>query len=202
MSDPHAFWDGKYAGEGFFYGTRPNAWLASQTGYLRPGLRVLVPGDGEGRNGVWLANQGLHVLSVDASAKGLAKAEALARQHGVDLTTEVVDLRTWDWPRDVFDLAVLTYVHFHPDERVAFHRNVLGALRPGGTVLLEAFSPYQHIYRTGGSPHLDMLYTAWGLCQDFADAEIVLAEETLTELDEGTGHSGTAAVTRLIARRQ
>ena len=69
-----AFWDERFAGDAFAYGLAPNAFLASQAPSLRPGMRALVPGDGEGRNGVWLAEHGLQVDTLDLSGEGVAKA--------------------------------------------------------------------------------------------------------------------------------
>ena len=200
--DPAPFWDARYADDAYFYGTEPNAWLASHAGSLRPGMAALAIADGEGRNGVWLAQQGLDVTAVDASARGLAKAAALAEQRGVRLELIQANLKTWDWPRDRFDVAVSIFAHFPPGLRTAVHRNMLASLRPGGLVLLEAYSPYQRIYQTGGPQDLDLLYTAYRLQQDFAAAEILLLEETLTDLSEGSGHHGKSAVTRLVARRR
>ena len=72
------FWDKRYAEPGYAYGTGPNAFLISRRHLLHPGMKALAVADGEGRNGVWLAQQGLEVLSVDASGVGLAKAGVAA----------------------------------------------------------------------------------------------------------------------------
>jgi len=199
--DPARFWDAKYALDDYFYGTEPNAWLVGQKGHLRPGMRVLAVADGEGRNSVWLAGRGLEVTAVDASPKALAKAAALAEARGVALTRIAADLRDWDWPRASFDLVVAIFAHFRPADRPLIHRRMLEALIPGGRLLLEAYSPYQRLFDTGGPKDLDMLYTAHRLEADFAAAEIIHSCETKTTLDEGSGHQGRAAVTRLIARR-
>ena len=89
------FWDQNYAVPGYKYGTQPNAFLREQATRLPTGAEALVPGDGEGRNGVWLAQQGHRVRSVDGSAVGLQKAQALAAERGVMLATEQVDLAAW-----------------------------------------------------------------------------------------------------------
>lgn len=198
----HEFWDKRYAEPGFAYGTEPNAFLVSQLDLLKPGMLALAVADGEGRNGVWLAQQGLDVLSVDASTVGLTKAAALAARRGVAIRTEQVDLFTWQWPEGAFDVVVAIFAHFPPTQRARMHRAMLDALTPGGVLILEAFTPEQLEYRTGGPPVRELLYTAHDLRGDFADAEIVLLEETLTTLDEGPYHCGTAAVVRLLARRK
>jgi SAM-dependent methyltransferase len=201
IHEPAAFWDAKYAGAEYFYGTEANAWLRAQAERLAAGMSALAIADGEGRNGVWLAERGLTVTAVDVSPRALAKAAALARERGVAVELVEADLRSWAWPEARYDVAVAIFAHFPPEPRREIHRRVLRALRPGGLVILEAYSPYQRIYQTGGPADLDLLYTAYRLQQDFAGAEILHLEETLTELAEGSGHRGTSAVTRLLARR-
>lgn len=202
VHEPAAFWDAKYAGADYFYGTEANAWLRAQAAQLQPGLRALAIADGEGRNSVWLAERGLIVTAVDVSPRALAKSAALARTRGVAVELVEADLRAWRWPEERFDVAVAIFAHFPPELRRAIHGRLLRALRLGGTVILEAYSPYQRIYQTGGPADLDLLYTAYRLEQDFAGAEILHLEETITELAEGVGHRGTSAVTRLLARRR
>ena len=199
--DPGQFWDQKYGADAYFYGKRANAWLVSQAHRLRPGMRALSVADGEGRNGVWLAEQGVRVTAVDASARGIAKARALAAERGVTVEHIQADLTSRTWPTAAFDVAVAIFAHFTPEHRPVVHRAMLEALVPGGLVLIEAYSPYQHLHRTGGPPDLDMLYTAWRLREDFAGAEIQELAEVTTELQEGRGHQGTSAVVRLVARK-
>jgi len=195
------FWDNRYGEPGYAYGTEPNAFLRAQASRLPPGLRVFVVGDGEGRNGVWLATQGHDVLSVDASPVGLAKARRLAAERGVPLQTQEVELSTWDWPVSAFDAVVSIFVHFRPDIRARMHAAMLAALRPGGLLMLEAFTPDQLKYPSGGPRDREMLYTPDLLRQDVGKGEILLLDELVTELDEGKYHRGPAAVVRLVTRR-
>ncbi len=198
---PGAFWDEKYAGEDYFYGTEPNRWLAAQAHRLTPGMAALSIADGEGRNGVWLAKQGLSVTTVDASTRAVAKAGALAAAQNVETTRIQADLTTWDWPVGQFDVCVSIFAHFRPGDREQVHGRLLAALKPGGLVMLEAYTPYQHIYKTGGPPFLEMLYTAYTLERDFAGTEILERAELTTDVREGSGHRGTASVVRFIARK-
>lgn len=115
------FWDSRFAEKGFAYGTAPNAFLVSQKHLFRPGMNALAVADGEGRNGVWLAQQGLNVLSVDQSIVGIEKARRLAAERGVALHTLQVDLTTWNWPRDEFDVVVAIFIHFRPEVRARMH---------------------------------------------------------------------------------
>ncbi len=195
------FWNSRYAEPGYAYGTEPNAFLVSQKKHLKPGGMALAVADGEGRNGVWLAQQGLDVLSVDASEVGLRKTQELAADRGVAIRTERADLIAWQWPEQQFDVVAAVYIHFPPDVRARMHRRMFEALKPGGVLILEAFTPAQLDYKSGGPPVLEMLYTADMLRIDFAGGEILLIEELVTELAEGKYHRGPAAVVRLVLRR-
>jgi cyclopropane fatty-acyl-phospholipid synthase-like methyltransferase len=194
------FWNTRYAEPGYAYGIEPNAFLVSQRQYFQPGMKALAVADGEGRNGVWLAQQGLEVLSVDASAVGLSKARELAALRGVSIRTQQVDLTTWDWPQHEFDVVAAIFIHFPPETRARMHAKMYRALKPGGMLILEAFTPAQLRYKSGGPPVLEMLYTADMLRAEFPEAEILMCEESLTNLEEGPYHRGQAAVVRLAAR--
>ena len=196
------FWDQQFSGTDFKYGTRPNAFLLDQVARLPSAAHILVPGDGEGRNSVWLASQGHRVLAMDASAVGLAKAQALAAEQGVAIETRLADLADWQPPAGAFDALVLTFVHLPPAIRARAHQSLADALRPGGLLILEAFQPKQLGRSSGGPKQLDMLYALADLESDFdGRMQWLLREECEVVLDEGPGHQGPACVTRLVGRR-
>lgn len=197
-------WDRQYAEAGYIFGTAPNIFLIAEAHRFVPKGRILVPGDGEGRNGVWLAEQGLAVTSVEASAIGVEKARALAAERGVHLDFVNANLDSWHWPVGTFDGIAAIFVHFEPHVRQSMHHRMLGALKPGGILLLEAFTPKHVENRKAGSrggPPPEMLYTVELLREDFAGADIELLHEADVRLDEGTRHQGRAHVVRLVARR-
>ncbi len=205
FNDTRAFWDKRYSGEMMAFGVGPNEFLAIQRDRLQPGMRALVPGDGQGRNGVWLAEQGLIVDTVDISPIGIAKAQALAAERHVTINAIQADLLTWDWPRNAYDVIASIYLHFFDIDRPRIHHAMLAALKPGGLFILEAFNPgqleLQKTEHSGGPKTADMLFSVEKLRADFAGAEILLLEECVVDLDEGHRHKGKGAVTRLIARR-
>lgn len=112
-------WDQRFAVEDYLFGTEPNAFLRAQQPRLKPGWRALAVADGEGRNGVWLAQQGLDVLSVDGSSVAQEKARKLAASRGVKLTIEHADLDTWAWPVGQMDVVVGIFIQFVGPQAVA-----------------------------------------------------------------------------------
>lgn len=195
------FWDQNFSIAGFKYGTAPNAFLVEQAHRLKFGGDVLVPGDGEGRNGVWLAQQGQHVTAMDGSTVGLRKAQALAKDRGVVIQTVLGDLANWAPASVSFDAVVLTFVHLPLAIRTDAHRRLAAGLRPGGLLMLEGFNPQQLQFRSGGPKDAAMLYTLEMLRQDFVGMDELLAWEGGVTLDEGSGHQGAAHVTRWIGRQ-
>jgi len=205
MTGQAEFWDARYRGEGFAFGTEPNVFLASQSEYLKPGLRALLPGDGEGRNGVWLAQRGLLVDSVDVSPLAVAKARGLAEARGVELNIELADLTSWSWPQARYDIVAALYVHFFDADRMRMHRAMLAALKPGGILIMEAFRIEQlemkKLHGSGGPKTADMLHSKAKLASDFEGASILLLEDAEAVLDEGHRHKGPAAVVRAIVQK-
>jgi cyclopropane fatty-acyl-phospholipid synthase-like methyltransferase len=196
------FWDERYAAEGYLFGTAPNAFLASQRHLLKPGQSALAVADGEGRNGIWLAQQGLDVLSVDISPVALEKAKKLAQDAGVPLRTELADLREWEWGENRFDVIAAIFIQFAtPAERTIIHRAMRRALKPVGLLILQGYTPKQLEFKTGGPPDIDKLYTAQTLREDFAGMEILHLHEHEEVICEGTAHCGMSALVDMVARK-
>ncbi|MFN6954328.1 MAG: class I SAM-dependent methyltransferase [Acetobacteraceae bacterium] len=194
-------WDERYAAGGFQFGEAPNDYLRSQSWRLRPGMRAVVPGDGEGRNGVWLAEQGLAVTSLDWSPVGVAKARALAAKRGVRLDAVVADVSRWDWPAAAFGLAAWIYLHLPPADRAAACAGVVRALTPGGLLVLECFTPAQQGRRSGGPKDPALLWSREVVEAEFPGFETLELTEGTVRLDEGPRHQGPAEVVRGVLRK-
>jgi cyclopropane fatty-acyl-phospholipid synthase-like methyltransferase len=193
-------WDQRYSGEEYFYGTEPNAFLVSQAGRLRSGMKCLAVADGEGRNGVWLAEQGLDVLSVDASPVAQTKAQKLAQVRGVKMRFGQVDLLQWAGD-DLYDMVAAIFIQFvGPDLRAQQFANLKQHLKPGGLLLLQGYRPQQLDYKTGGPSQVENLYTETMLRELCADMEILHLQEHDSVIHEGSGHSGMSALIDLVAR--
>ncbi|TCJ11881.1 class I SAM-dependent methyltransferase [Parasulfuritortus cantonensis] len=194
-------WDQRYDREEYVYGTAPNDFLVASVGRLRTGGRVLCLGEGEGRNGVWLAGQGFRVTGLDASAVGLAKAHRLAEQAGVEIETRQVDLAQADLGSAEWDAVVSIFCHLPPDLRRRVHAGVVRALRPGGVLVLEAYTPAQLDHGTGGPPHAAMMMDLATLAEELSGLEFEHAVELRREVREGQGHFGLGAVVQVVARK-
>lgn len=196
-------WDQRFSSADYVYGTEPNAFLVAHAHRLRPGMSALAVADGEGRNGVWLAGQGLNVLSIDASRVGLAKARDLADRLGVNIDMEVADLSAWAWPQDRFDLVAAIFIQFAgPPLRDEIFAGMQRALKPGGLLLLQGYRPEQLAYGTGGPPDATQLYTADLLREAFAGMRILHLAEHDSVINEGRGHAGMSALVDLVAEKQ
>jgi cyclopropane fatty-acyl-phospholipid synthase-like methyltransferase len=188
-------WETRFRSTDYVFGTAPNAFLKAQAQRLRAGQTALAVADGEGRNGVWLAEQGLDVLAIDFSAAALAKAQALAQQRGVRLSTEVADVTQWRWPKAAFDVVTAIFVQVVlPAERPAFFANLKSALKPGGLLLMQGYRTEQLNYRTGGPSEVERLYTRALLEESFGDMAELDIREHDTPLSEGTAHVGMSAL--------
>jgi SAM-dependent methyltransferase len=194
-------WDDRYSAPSFFYGTEPNDFLREQQARLAAGGRLLCLAEGEGRNAVWLAQQGFDVTAVDGSAVGLAKARALAADRGVHISTVTADLAAWRIDADAWDGIVSIWCHLPSALRRDVHRQVVNALRPGGVLVLEAYTPSQLALRTGGPPDPDMMPTLALLRDELTGLDFELARECERMIHEGTGHNGRSAVVQLVAVR-
>ena len=198
-----SMWDERYASAEYLFGTEPNAFLVAQHHLLKPGMSCLAVADGEGRNGVWLAQQGLQVLSVEASAVAQQKARKLAAQRKVTLEFEQADLSQWQWGENRFDVVAAIFIQFAPPAlRDEMFIGIQRCLKPGGLLLLQGYTPRQLEYKTGGPPLAENMYTADLLRNAFGEMEIIHLREHDDHIGEGTGHSGMSALIDLVARKQ
>lgn len=199
-----AMWSQRYrdAGDAYLFGTAPNAFLAREAHRLAAGSHVLSVADGEGRNSVWLAGQGHRVTATEISPVALGKAQKLADERQVTVDFVLADILAWDWPVAAFDAVVAIFIQFAgPQERAGLFAGLKRALKPGGLLFLQGYTPKQLEYRTGGPPSVANLYTRDLLMTAFGDLEILRLEEYEAELTEGAAHCGRSALIDLVARR-
>lgn len=200
MSDVTNTWNERYDTEEFVYGREPNAFLAGVSAMMPPG-DVLCLAEGEGRNAVFLARRGHRVLAVDASAVGLAKAAQLAEEHGVRIETLTADLADLVIEPGRWDAIVSIFCHVPPPIRRTLHRQAVAGLRPGGLFVLEAYTPAQLEFRTGGPPTVELLMTLADLREELAGLEFLQVREIERDVVEGRLHTGRGAVVQIVARK-
>jgi SAM-dependent methyltransferase len=198
-------WDERYKDQEFAYGKEPNLFFKEWLTQFEPGS-ILMPADGEGRNGVFAAALGWKVTAVDLSIEGQSKALQLARENHVILDYIVGDLEQLNFEKETFDAIGLVYAHFSAEKKSLLHRKLNDCLRPGGIIILEAFSK-THIQfngpdpKVGGPKDIDMLYSMSEITADFGNYEVLMLVEEEILLNEGKYHIGRGSVIRFVGRK-
>lgn len=201
MKNKHdaSFWNKRYAGDSYLYGMEPNAFLVEHCGLLAG--PVLSISEGEGRNSVFLAERGLDILGVDISMVALEKAKRLAELRGVNIRTELADLATYTPKENFYGSVISISAHLPGGIRRRLYPLIERALKPGGTILLEAYSENQLSRDTGGPGDADMLMSVEKIRKEFPNLTPILLRETERKVSEGNGHTGMACVVQFIARK-
>lgn len=199
-------WDERYKGQEFAYGKEPNLFFKEWLLKFEPGA-ILMPADGEGRNGVFAAQLGWDVTSFDLSVEGQAKALQLAKENHVKLKYIVGDLEHLHFESETFDAIGLIYAHFSGEKKAIFHKQLHNYLRPGGIIIFEAFSKKHLHYNklnpaVGGPKDIDELYSKEEIIADFENYEVLMLVEEEILLNEGKYHIGEGSVIRFVGRKK
>ena len=189
------FWDDRYSTSQYVYGKEPNDFFSIELSKKEPG-RILLPGEGEGRNAVHAALLDWEVDAFDQSRAGREKALAFALEANVQINYEVCPLEEFHFKPNQYDVVALVYFHGAQTEREYLHRKVSESLKPGGRLILEAFHKEQMGKSTGGPQSLDLLFDEEMLLSDFAGLKPELMEKQIVALNEGPFHQGEASVIR------
>ncbi|MBO0716996.1 MAG: class I SAM-dependent methyltransferase [Rhizobiales bacterium] len=196
----YARWEARFATLDYAFGKEPNYFLKSCQTLLPRRGQALAVADGEGRNGVWLAEQGLEVVSLDFSPAAQNKARALAAERGVKVSFVQTDVHAWDYPQAVFDVVVEIFAQFSsPSQRAIKWHGMRRTLKPGGLLIVQGYTPKQLQYGTGGPKQLENLYTRVMLEQQFGDFRDLNIVEEERDMREGASHTGMSAVIGLTA---
>lgn len=201
MSDTADFWNTRFAVCDYIYGDAPNDFLREQAPRLALASRVLSLGEGEGRNALFLAKLGHALTAVDASHEGLAKVLARAAAAGVDITAVLADLARFDPGVAVFDAVVSVFCHLPSALRREVMTKAIAALKPGGLMIIEGYTPRQLAFGTGGPKDTDMLLEPEIIRAELAGLELLHFVELEREVIEGSYHTGMASVLQVVARK-
>ncbi len=203
FSDATQFWNERFDKEEFIFGKAPNEYLVEQSNrYLEPGNSILCIADGEGRNGVWLAKQGMRVTAFDVSDIALAKAKKFAADNQVSIQHSLCDTDGFDWQSNSYDAVIGIFIQFaDPAMRSRIFHQVHQALKSGGIFILQGYTPKQLEYKTGGPSLIDHLYTEEMILDLAKEFEILDLRSYEKDLSEGTRHAGMSALLGLTARK-
>lgn len=203
FSDAAKFWNERFDKNEFIFGKEPNEYLVQQASiHLKSGNQVLCIADGEGRNGVWLARQGMTVTGFDVSDIALAKAKQFAKDNQVDIRYSLCDSDGFDWQAQFYDAVIAIFIQFaDPEMRARIFSRIYQTLKPGGILILQGYTPKQLEYKTGGPSLIDHLYTEEmirKLAKDFEILDLCCYEKVLSE---GARHTGMSALLGLTAKK-
>lgn len=195
-------WNERYSKDGYLFGTKPAAALRAHAARLSSNANCLCVADGEGRNSVWLAEQGHSVTAWDASEVAVEKARNLAASKDVRVDFSVETAESFDWSANDYDAVVAIFIQFAgPDLRDRIFTGMKNATCPGGLIILHGYTPKQLEFGTGGPGRVENLYTADMLRALFDDFEIEYLNAYESFISEGVGHAGHSALVDLVARR-
>jgi hypothetical protein len=193
------FWNGKFSKADYFYGTKPNKFLASKIELFDNHKKLLCLGEGEGRNAIFFAQNGFEVSAIDASDVGLAKLDSRSKEEKLDIKVFCMDLNHWK-ADEKYDVIVASYLHMYKNEREKLFEKIENSLSSNAYFVGEFFSTKQLTYNSGGPKDLDLLYTIEDFKNHFTLCKKTISEEIVT-LDEGIGHQGEACVIRVVIQK-
>jgi cyclopropane fatty-acyl-phospholipid synthase-like methyltransferase len=204
FTDATQFWNERFDKKEVIFGKEPNEYLVEQASlYLKPNSSVLCIADGEGRNGVWLAKQGMHVTGFDVSDIALSKANQFAADNEVNIQYSLCDTDGFDWQANSYDAVVAIFIQFaDPEMRARIFKHVHQTLKPGGLFILQGYTPKQLEYKTGGPSLIEHLYTEEMIRELSQDFEILQLQCYEKELSEGARHIGMSALLGMVAKKK
>ncbi len=194
-------WNTRFQSENYVYGKNPNVFLEEVQKKLQLTGEALAIAEGEGRNAVFLAEQGMNVTAWDYAESGLTKTKKLGEERGVNVHTELVDLNEATWNKDMWDEIICIFGHFPKELRKKTLLGVKDAIKPGGYFITEVYSHRQIPYNSGGPRDLELLYSPEEFLQTFADWRIVHFFMGEVVRHEGELHNGLAHVIQFVGQK-
>ena len=190
-----ADWDSRYAAAELLWSAGPNRFLVGELEGLLPG-RALDLACGEGRNGLWLAEQGWQVTGVDFSLVAVERARRIAAERGLDAVFEQADVRAYEPPAAAFDLVMVFYLQLPAAERARALAAAARGISPGGTLLVVGHDVQNLNGGWGGPKDPGVLFTPDGVAGELPGLEVQKAERVLrpVETDEGEAQAIDALV--------
>jgi len=194
------FWNEKFSTDEYIYGIEPNKFFKEQIDGLKPG-RLLLLGEGEGRNSVYAAIKGWEVDAVDFSQIAKKKALKLSKNNNVKINYAISNLADFIPSENCYDAIGLVFIHLKPESRIVVHKRIINALKKNGHIILETFGKEQLGKDSGGPQSKEMLYSKEELENDFGELRIHLLKKETVLLNEGDKHKGDASVIKFVAEK-
>ena len=191
-------WDERYSKEEYVYGTQANDFLA-EIFHLIPKGKILSLAEGEGRNAVFLAQQGYTVTAVDSSLVGLEKAQRLAAEKGVKIETVHANIMDFDIQPETWDGIISIFCPLTEEQRQQLYPKIVAGLKPQGVYLAEAYPPEQLEYGTGGGQSTLLMTSKASIERDLTGLHFTRLVQLEREVLEGTLHTGLAMVVQVLA---
>ena len=179
-------WNSRYQGRDLVWTAAPNQFLVAEVVSLVPG-RALDLGCGEGRNSVWLAEQGWTVTAVDFSDVGISKGREMADKRGVEVTWVVEDLNRFEPEDQAFDLVIDFYIHIPADQRMALLRKAARAVAPGGNLLVVGHDLSNLKDGYGGPQDPALLFTPEDVGAALGDLRLVTSTRVKRQVETEEG---------------
>jgi ubiquinone/menaquinone biosynthesis C-methylase UbiE len=206
LNAPKDFWNNRYSGEDYAYGTEPNQFFKNSLLNLRLQGKTLLPAEGEGRNAVFAAKQELDVTAFDLSEEGKKKAIKLAEVNHVHIKYLLGELDKLMLKPKSFDVIGLIFAHFPSNLKLKYHEKIIDLLKVNGIIIFEAFSK-KHLEfnkinpKAGGPKDIDSLFSLDEIKKCFHGFEIIKLKEEKKVLNEGAYHIGKSSVIEFIGRK-
>lgn len=200
-NDANTFWNERFSQSEYYYGTQPNDFLKDNAKVFTPGGKLISLGEGEGRNAVFLAEQGYDVTALDSAQAGLDKTRQLAKLRNVEVHPLLAHLKYYEFEKEKWDGVVSIFCHLPAAVRQYVHENLPHTLKTGGIFLMEAYTPEQLQYGTGGPQNIELLYDPEVIKKELAGLELLRFDVVERAIHEGKGHTGLSSVLQVIARK-
>ena len=201
QNDPRQFWDERFSQPEYYYGKLPNDFLKEQAGVFPKAGQLLSLGEGEGRNAVFMAQQGYAMTALASAPAGLDKTQQLAKEKNVEVEPLLAHLKYYEFEPQAWDGVINIFCHLPAPVRRKVHENLVHTLKKGGIFLMEAYTPEQLEYGTGGPQNIDLLYDPETIRKELTELELLHFEKKERNIVEGVGHDGPSSVLQVIARK-
>lgn len=194
-------WDKRYSTDEYVYGIEPNTFLKENFSTISKG-KVLSLAEGEGRNAIFLAKQGYLVTAVDSSLIGINKGRKLAQKNGVEVEFIHADIVEYEFGENQWDGIISIFFPLISLQRKTLYKKIINGLKKDGVFLLEAYTPEQLKFGTGGGNEIEFMQSKASIIDECVGLNFNHLVELERNVVEGIYHTGMASVVQAIAIKE